>query len=163
MHDNIDANRTNRQLLKSISTPVGRYYPLDLHVHSLGSYDVCQSDRYGRLPQQLRTDIEIAIEGTSIQLPLRKQPPDAGKHDQELASNSHLVNAYYKAILDLNQAFVERSARWFLNLESAHEQTTRKPGRELAAVVIGIGQRLSGVGRGGGTEASRLRLRGCFT
>lgn len=65
--------------------------------------------------------------------------------------------------LDLNQAFVERSARWFLNLESAHEQTTRKPGRELAAVVIGIGQRLSGVGRGGGTEASRLRLRGCFT
>lgn len=100
MHDNIDANRTNRQLLKSISTPVGRYYPLDLHVHSLGSYDVCQSDRYGRLPQQLRTDIEIAIEGTSIQLPLRKQPPDAGKHDQELASNSHLVNAYYKAILE---------------------------------------------------------------
>lgn len=65
--------------------------------------------------------------------------------------------------LVLNQAFVERSARWFLNLESAHEQTTRKPGRELAAVVIGIGQRLSGVGRGGGTEASRLRLRGCFT
>src|SRR5690606_14328868 len=65
--------------------------------------------------------------------------------------------------LDLNQAFVERSARWFLNLESAHEQTTRKPGRELAAVVIGIGERLSGVGRGGGTEASRLRLRGCFT
>ena len=75
----------------------------------------------------------------------------------------HFDSEWIVLTLDLNQAFAERSARCSLDFESAHEQTTRKPGRELAAVVIGIGQRLSGVGRGGGTEASRLRLRGCFT
>src|SRR5690606_4021714 len=92
-----------------------------------------KTDEFGRKSYQLHGMLFFASVSSFKDLFDPRNDPD------EVVIDFYYMRIYDQSGLDLNQAFVERSARWFLNLESAHEQTTRKPGRELAAVVIGIG------------------------
>ncbi len=90
-------DRTNSELLKTLRTPVARFYPCDLHVHSLGSYDVCLADKYSQLPDDLRAAIIRALQGKAT-LPLAKIPSDPGEHDAQLAKPA-LVQAFFEALI----------------------------------------------------------------
>jgi len=94
--------RANNDLLKALNTPVARFYPCDLHVHSVGSPEVCTAAKFPSLPQELR-DILTAEAGPTvtdpIQFPLAKDPSDPAKHDERLAKPQY-VEAFYKALCD---------------------------------------------------------------
>jgi hypothetical protein len=100
MTSNPSVIRTNKELLKALNTPVARFYPCDLHVHSIGSTDVCLADNFTSLPQELRDVLAGAptpSEEQTIQLPLAKEPADPVKYDQELAKPPY-IEAFYKCL-----------------------------------------------------------------
>ena len=104
----MDANetkaRTNRELLKVLKGPIARFYPMDLHVHSLGSYDVLQSGRFETLPASLQTLLNSCpskepVEGESDGVfPLGKEPDDPCRFDQNMAT-SGLLEAFLDELL----------------------------------------------------------------
>lgn len=105
--------RTNKELLKALRPPVARFYPYDLHTHSLGSHDVCYGSRFLALPEELRIAVGTPSVGptdsaatppadteslsSSISLPLSKEPADHKKHDQDVAT-PEFVAAFYKSL-----------------------------------------------------------------
>jgi len=90
----LPSTRTNRDLLKALKTPVARFYPCDLHVHSVGSYDVCLSDNFPSLPQPLRDTLTA---DPPFPLPLTAEPVDPASHDEKLASPAY-VEAFYDSL-----------------------------------------------------------------
>jgi AAA domain, putative AbiEii toxin, Type IV TA system len=96
---NVPTSRTNREVLNSLRPPVARFYPCDLHVHSPGSFDVWQSGRFPKLPEELRRSMTMATSGTDIRVPQAGEPRDAGEFDEQITQPS-LVSAFYESILD---------------------------------------------------------------
>ena len=41
-----DVARTHKELVRDLKPPKARFYPFDLHTHSLGSYDVLEASIY---------------------------------------------------------------------------------------------------------------------
>ena len=95
---NVVTARTNKQVLNSLKPPVARFYPCDLHVHSLGSFDVWQSGRLENLPDELRRMMAEVGDGAQLRLPLSKEPSDAGDFDKRITQPS-LVAAFYDSLL----------------------------------------------------------------
>jgi hypothetical protein len=95
---NVRTSRTNKQVLKSLRPPVARYYPCDLHVHSMGSYDVWQSDRFQNLPDDLRRMMAEATTVAPHGLPISKVPSDAGEFDEKITQPA-LVKAFYDSLI----------------------------------------------------------------
>ena len=93
MTDSSSNARTNRELLKALRTPVARFYPCDLHVHSLGSYDVCQTGHFQQLPAGLQQKVTVAMRGTPFQVPLTKEPADSAQFDERICT-PELVQAF---------------------------------------------------------------------
>ncbi len=108
------SGRTNKELLKALRPPVARFYPYDLHTHSLGSHDVCHGSHFLALPEDLRNAIApsptIASDDAStpgatattsetvgISLPLSKSPTDHQKHDRDVTT-PEFVEAFYKSL-----------------------------------------------------------------
>ena len=89
--------RTNKQLLKELRSPVARFYPFDLHTHTIGSHDVCVGQYFANLPESLRT--AIAAASGEYQLPLAKDPADHQLHDNNV-STPYFVNAFYEALCE---------------------------------------------------------------
>lgn len=87
--------RTNRELLKALRTPVARFYPCDLHVHSPGSFDVCLGGRFATLPEALQTSLQPP---PNRQLPLPREPADPGTFDRETATREN-VTAFLDALI----------------------------------------------------------------
>lgn len=108
------SNRSNRDLLQSLRAPKARFYPFDLHTHSLGSYDVCFGQRYEELPETLRQAIESAFPvpveemttpptetqkpSRTSRFPLKKEPSDHCAHDRGIAIQS-LVEVYFHELV----------------------------------------------------------------
>ena len=97
---------SNKEFLKSLRGPVARFYPIDLHVHSLGSYDVCQGDRHERLPSTLQA---VA--------PIVKSPPnDPGEYDKQFATSAN-VQVFFDALCEQRDSIAQNqglgeSDRW---------------------------------------------------
>lgn len=91
------SGQTNRELSRSLRTPVARFYLCDLHVHSLGSYDVCQAGRFEKLPEALRQKISVSLNGSAVTLPLGKEPNDAGQFDEHM-TKPDLVQAFLDSL-----------------------------------------------------------------
>ena len=86
-------SRTSRELLKALRTPVARFYPCDLHVHSLGSYDVCQAGHFQQLSPGLQQKVTDAMRGTTFQVPLSREPSDPAQFDEKICT-PELVQAF---------------------------------------------------------------------
>jgi energy-coupling factor transporter ATP-binding protein EcfA2 len=114
--------RTNKELLKALRAPVARFYPFDLHTHSIGSHDVCVGDRFLALPEELRTALVSAptpsspgssgdstpvpaAQSTRPSLPLTKEPTDHQKHDHDVAT-PEFVTAFYNSLRNRRDALV---------------------------------------------------------
>jgi ABC-type lipoprotein export system ATPase subunit len=108
--------------LKALHAPVARFYPFDLHTHSIGSHDVCVGDRFLALPENLRKAIsspEVPPAGDSagapaatlqnqpsrVSLPLAKEPTDHQKHDHDVAT-PEFVTAFYQSLCDRRDALI---------------------------------------------------------
>ncbi|WP_139228346.1 AAA family ATPase [Planctomicrobium piriforme] len=91
------ANRTGRQLLKALRTSVARFYPCDLHVHSPSSYDVCQSGKLEKLPDNLREKVLEIAKTASYSLPLSKEPSDPEAFDKAMAT-PELISLFLKEL-----------------------------------------------------------------
>ncbi|WP_417745244.1 AAA family ATPase [Rosistilla oblonga] len=92
------ASRTGCELLKALRTSVARFYPCDFHVHSPGSYDVCQAGRLEQLPDDLRSVVQSAATKAGFSLPLTHDPTDAAAFDEAMA-RPDVVNAFLTAIM----------------------------------------------------------------
>lgn len=90
--------RTGRQLLKAIRTSVARFYPCDLHVHSPGSYDVCQVGRLEQLPEDFRQKVVEAATAAGFTLPLPREPTDPAAFDEAMAT-PELVTSFLREIV----------------------------------------------------------------
>ncbi len=113
MTSSTPSGRTNKVLLKELRPPVARFYPYDLHTHSLGSHDVCHGSHFLSLPEELRNSIApaqpsqeqssaagtTAVARSSAQpvLPLSKSPTDRQIHDREMATPA-FVEAFYNSL-----------------------------------------------------------------
>jgi hypothetical protein len=95
---NVPTSRTNREVLNALRPPVARFYPCDFHVHGLGSFDVWQSGRFQRLPDDLRRRMAEGTSGADLRLPLSGEPHDAGEFDEQVTQPS-LVSAFYESLL----------------------------------------------------------------
>lgn len=98
-------SRTGRQLLKALRTSVARFYPCDFHIHSPGSYDVCQSGRLEQLPDDLRSVVQSAAAAAGFSLPLTHNPPEAAAFDEAMATPD-VVNAFLAQIVKRRNTIV---------------------------------------------------------
>src|SRR5687767_13243857 len=69
--------RPNKEFLTSLKSPLARFYLADLHVHSVGSADVCIGERYQRLPEELRRKLKK----------LDKVPSSLSQYDANIAKS----------------------------------------------------------------------------
>jgi hypothetical protein len=65
---------TNRELLKALRPPIARFYPCDLHVHSVASADVSVGDRFEALPAEWQSRLTK----------LSRVPDDLAVHDRQM-------------------------------------------------------------------------------
>ena len=90
-------SRSNKELMKALRPPLARFYPFDLHTHSVGSFDVCLTANFEKLPDSLRTVLKSSVQAHSPQLPLSKELTDHGQFDQNIATIEN-VEAFYQAL-----------------------------------------------------------------
>ena len=101
--------RTSRELLKALRTQVVRFYPCDLHVHSLGSFDVCQKGHFQQLSTKLQQQMIGAMKDTSFKLPLSNDPNDAAQFDEAICKHE-LVQAFLDELGGRRDAVVQSEA-----------------------------------------------------
>lgn len=79
---------SNTSLLKDMRGPVARFYPIDLHTHSLGSFDVCQGPAYDALPTSLKGLVARCV----------AQPTDPAQYDLTLTTATN-VSAFFDCLV----------------------------------------------------------------
>lgn len=104
-----DANTSsNASLLKALHGPVARFYPIDLHSHSVGSYDACQGSAFDALPEKMKTLVEKC----------GKAPADPAQYDQDISSEEN-VSTFFDCIVERRNQIAEQQRlnetdRWSL-------------------------------------------------
>ena len=90
-------SRTNKDLLKDLRPPVARFYPFDLHTHSIGSHDVCVANHFYALPESLRNAICPTDNPNKYSLPHSKDPANHQQHDRDVTT-PELMQAFYQSL-----------------------------------------------------------------
>lgn len=134
------SNRTNKDLLKALRGPHARFYPFDLHTHTIASHDVCHGEHFFALPQSLRESLEGTlplvvpiteasspkrVTPTRPALPLPREPVDRQKHDLDV-SIPEFVEAYYAQLVARRDATIGEDAhlqndKWCLIAITDHD------------------------------------------
>lgn len=120
--------KTGREFLKSLQTSVARFYPCDFHMHTPGSFDVCQSGRIDDLPEKLKKIVDKTGLEAGYSMPLPKCPDDPSSFDQAMATDE-LVEATYKTICDrrnevASESGISDSDNWSIVAVTDHNVAT---------------------------------------
>ena len=98
--------RTNKEFLDSLSSPLSRFYLYDFHVHSPGSYDMCEGDRYESLSDEEKKYLTK----------LKSIPADIAHYDEEI-TKTFPIDQYYDLLVKRKNEVAESqgisdSANW---------------------------------------------------
>ncbi|WP_166819997.1 AAA family ATPase [Thalassoroseus pseudoceratinae] len=96
-------SRTNRELIKALKPPRARFYPCDLHVHSLGSFDASMNDRFAGGDQSLSADISSLMDSGAVNWPLTSEPSNLGQFDKSVAQLD-VVKRFYQSLVERRNA-----------------------------------------------------------